>query len=242
MNCLWPTVSGVGSLKEKEVQVWCADLEPEADRLAALQETLAAVEIERANRFHFWRDKRRYIAGRGILRVLLGRYLNDPTPDVEIAYSEHDKPFLPTSRVQFNLSHSKGIGLYAFCLGAEIGIDLEEIRPISDAEGIAARFFSSGEYARFQAVPEEKRNDAFFTCWTRKEAFIKAVGEGLSYPLDSFEVAFLPGEEVRLLSIQGSEKEAVRWSLYSLSPAAGFVGALAVSGRDWRLSYKGFSN
>jgi len=242
MNCLWPVVSAVGNLEEKEVHVWCADLEPAADQLAALQETLTAVEVERANRFRFWRHKRRYIAGRGILRALLGRYLHVSPPDVKIAYSEYGKPFLTANRIQFNLSHSKGIALYAFCLAADIGIDLEKIRPISDAEDIAARFFSPGEYARFQALPKEKRNDAFFACWTRKEAFIKAVGEGLSYSLDSFEVAFVPGEEARLLSIQGSEKEAARWSLYSLSATVDCAGALVVSGRDWRLLCQKFNN
>jgi 4'-phosphopantetheinyl transferase len=242
MNCLWSAVSWVGNLEQKEVHVWCADLEPAADQLAALQKTLTAVEIERANRFRFWRHKRRYIAGRGILRLLLGRYLCVSPPDVKIAYSEYGKPFLPANRIQFNLSHSKGIALYAFCLAADIGIDLEKIRPISDAQAIAARFFSSGEYARFQSLPEEKRNDAFFACWTRKEAFIKAVGEGLSYPLDSFEVAFVIGKDARLLSIQGSEKEAARWSLYSLSPVVGYAGAMAVSGRDWRLSCQRFNS
>jgi 4'-phosphopantetheinyl transferase len=242
MNCLWPLVNGGGNLEEKEVHVWCAGLEPPADQLAALQDTLTAVEVERAERFRFWRHKRRYIAGRGILRVLLGRYLYVSPIDVEIAYSEHSKPFLPANKIQFNLSHSKGIALYAFCLAADIGIDIEKIRPISDAQGIAARFFSTAEYARFQALPENKRNEAFFTCWTRKEAFIKAVGEGLSYPLDSFEVTFVPGEETRLLSIQGNEKEAAHWSLYSLSPAVDFAGALAVSGRDWHLSCQRFNN
>lgn len=222
------------------MHVWCADLEPAADQQAALQKTLTTFEVERANRFRFSRHKRRYIAGRGILRVLLGRYLNVPPLSVEIAYSEHDKPFLPAKKIQFNLSHSKGIALYAFCTEADIGIDLEKIRPISDAESIAARFFSPGEYARFQILSEEDRNDAFFACWTRKEAFIKAVGEGLSYPLNSFEVAFIPGEDARLLSIQGSEKEAARWSLYSLSPVIDCVGALAISGLDWGLSYQQF--
>lgn len=231
-------MSAVGNLEEKEVHVWCANLEPAADQLAALQEKITAVEVERSNRFRYWREKRRYIAGRGILRVLLGSYLNLNPPDVEIAYSEYDKPFLPTNRIQFNLSHSKGIALYAFCLAAGVGVDLEKIRPISDAEGIAARFFSTAEHARFQALPKEKRKDAFFACWTRKEAFIKALGEGLSYPLRDFDVCFSPGEKARFFTIEGSTEEADGWSLFSLAPVTGYAAALAVRGQGWQLSQR----
>ena len=241
MNCLWPAVSAVGNLEEKEVHVWCADLEPAADQLAALQEKITAIEVERANRFRFWRHKRRYIAGRGILRLLLGRYLNLHPPDVVIAYSEYGKPILPTNKIQFNLSHSKRTALFAFCLMAGVGVDLEKIRPVSDAEGIAARFFSTGEYARFQALPKEKRNEAFFACWTRKEAFIKALGEGLSYPLRDFDVCFSPGEKARLITIDGSTEEADGWSLFSLVPVTGYAAALAVRGQGWQLSQRQFS-
>ena len=236
MNCLWPAVRAVGNLEEKEVHVWCADLEPAADQLAALQESVTAVEVERADRFRFWRHKRRYIAGRGILRVLLGRYLNISPHEVEIAYSEYGKPFLPTDRIQFNLSHSKRTALFAFCLTAGVGVDLEKIRPISDAEGIAARFFSTSEHARFQALPADKRSEAFFACWTRKEAFIKALGEGLSYPLRDFDVCFSPGEKAKMITIDGSTEEADRWSLFSLSPVTGYTAALAVKGQGWHLS------
>jgi 4'-phosphopantetheinyl transferase len=131
--------------------------------------------------------------------------------------------------------------LYAFCLAANIGIDLEKVRPISDAEGIAARFFSTGEHARFQALPKEKRNDAFFACWTRKEAFIKALGEGLSYPLCDFDVCFSPGQEARLITIGGSAEEAHRWTLFSLAPVDGYAAALAVRGQGWQLSRRLFN-
>ena len=240
MDCIWPAVMTEEGLREKEVHVWCANLEPGADQLAALEETLTDAEVERANRFRFWRQRRRYVAGRGILRVLLGRYLDLNPAEVNLSYNEFGKPFLNTNRLQFNLSHSEGVALYAFCLAEDIGVDLEKIRAINDAEGIAARFFSPNEYSRLQALPAENRSAAFFACWTRKEAFIKAEGEGLSFPLDDFDVTFSPGEEPRLITLGGSTEKAENWTLFSLVPAAGYAAALAVRGQEWQLSCRHF--
>ncbi len=160
---------------------------------------------------------------------------------VDIAYSDYGKPFLPTQTIQFNISHSKESALFAFCLGADIGVDLEKIRPLDNEEGIAARFFSDGEYGRLQQLPLEKRNEAFFTCWTLKEAFIKAVGEGLSYRLDEFDVSFSPGENAGLNSIRGCAEGAKQWSLLSLSPMTGYAAALAVMGQGWQFSKRQFT-
>lgn len=234
MECKWPAMKAGGDLREGEVHVWCANLEPAAEQLAALEEVLSGVEVSRAERFRFWRHRRRYIAGRGILRVLTGHYLNKSPATVKFSYSKYKKPHLPGSNIQFNLSHSKETALYAFCLTADIGIDLEKIRPIDDAEGIAARFFAPSEYARFQSLPVEEKNKAFFSCWTRKEAFIKAVGEGMSFPLADFDVSFSPGNKPKINSILGSTIEAQKWSLYSLAPLLDFAAALAVKGRGWQ--------
>ena len=240
MALSWPAGSLAVNLEPGEVHVWSANLEPAADQLATLRKSLAPGEEVRAGRFRFWRDQRRYVAGRGILRKLLGQYLEEAPEAIEFAYSEYKKPFLKKQQLQFNLAHSAELALFAFCQTADIGVDVERIRQVSDAEGIAARFFAPGENEFFQATDSGQRDEAFFACWTLKEAFIKAVGEGLSYPLDSFEVAFAPGTEPRLVSVQGSETEPTRWSLFSLAPAPGYTGALAVSGRNWRLSCRRF--
>jgi 4'-phosphopantetheinyl transferase len=240
MNCLWPAADPGDKLQEKEIHIWCANLEPVAEQLAKLQATLSDSEAKRADRFRFWRHRRRYITGRGILRELLGRYLEEHPADIEFSYSEFGKPFLADNNIHFNLSHSKETALFAFCFSADIGIDLEKIRPISDAEGIAERFFAPTEFARFQVLPEEQKDEAFFACWTRKEAFIKAVGDGLSYPLSAFDVCFAPGREAKLNTIRGSKEEAARWSLFALSPVNGFTAATAVKGRRWVLACRQF--
>lgn len=240
MGCLWPTADVKEKLQERVAHVWCANLEPEAEQLSALQAVLSATEASRANRFRFWRHQRRYIAGRGILRILLGHYLDQAPKDVQISYSKYSKPFLVQNDLQFNISHSQDTALFAFCMRAEIGVDLEEIRPISDAEGIAERFFAPTEFSRFRALDDGQKDEAFFACWTRKEAFIKAVGDGLSFPLGDFDVCFDPSQAARVNSIRGSEAEAASWSLFALQPATGYAAALAVKGREWQLKCQHF--
>jgi len=133
------------------------------------------------------------------------------------------------------LSQSDGLALYAFTRDREIGVDIEHIRDISEMEQIAEQFFSARENAVFRTLPKSKKKEAFFNCWTRKEAFIKAIGEGLSWPLDSFDVSLIPGEPARLLKIEGDSKAASRWSIQDLKPAFGFAAAFAVKGRSGRV-------
>ncbi len=222
-------------LQEKEVHVWCAHLEPPAEQLVILERSLAEEEIQRAARFRFRRHRRRYIAGRGILRVLTGSYLNMAPEEVVFSYSKYSKPFLADHNLQFNLTHAESYALYAFCLTANVGIDLEKIRVLEDADNIAARFFAATEYARFLSLPQEQKYEAFFACWTRKEAFIKAIGEGLSYPLADFDVAFEPGKTGQINSIRGSKLAAQRWSLFALSPIPEYAAALIVEGQEWQI-------
>lgn len=240
MACLWETFAEQAELAEGAVHVWCAGLRPAAEQMAVLQNTLSPSEKQRASSFRFWRHRRRFMAARGILRVLLGQYLDTLPLEIDISYSDYNKPQLPTKTIEFNISHSEEFGLFAFCLGAEIGVDLERIRPINDAEGIASRFFSEGEYQRLQELPLDKRNEAFFACWTLKEAFIKAVGEGLSYGLGEFDVSFVPDQAAGLNSIHGREEEAKQWSLYSLVPVTGYSAALGVKGQGWEVSMRQF--
>ncbi len=209
--------------------------------LARYWPILAADEQARANRFRFARDKNRYVVSRAVLRLVNGRYLSLPPEQIAFTYTEYDKPALAPipggERLQFNVSHSGGLAMMAFCLDAEVGIDVEKRRPLDDGEQIAERFFSASEVAVFKSLPSEQRNEAFFNCWTRKEAYIKAIGEGLSCPLDVFGVTLRPGEPARLLQIRGSAAAAAEWSLFSLEPDEGFVTAVAIPGQNWQLSY-----
>jgi len=218
-------------LSSDTVHVWQAGLDASLERLAVYEALLAEDERERAARFRFDRHRHEYIAGRGMLRVLIGRYLGRLPEALIFSYSEYDKPYLKGNSLQFNLAHSGGLALYAFCLNDPVGVDVERERALTDGMQIAERFFSPAERAVLRSLPEEQKVPAFFRCWSRKEAFIKAVGEGLSYPLDVFDVTLAPDEPARLLQIRGSEEEARAWSLNSLDLLPGYHGALAVKSR-----------
>jgi 4'-phosphopantetheinyl transferase len=203
------------------------------NRLASV---LSTAEQERAARFAFVRDRNRYTVARAIIRQLLGGYLGEPPENVVLVTLPDGKPSLAaTARIpglRFNLSHSHEFALCAFCLGHELGIDIEKIKPRVAFEGIESRYFSPKERAELETLPQDLRPEGFFLCWTRKEAYVKARGEGLKVPLESFSVSLTPGKPVVL---QSSDEE--RWSLYSIHPTAGFVGALAVEGRGHRLQF-----
>ena len=193
-------------------------------------------EKSRAARFRFARDRNHFIAARGILRELLGGYLHRSPAELEFDYGPSGKPALrtegPSSPVRFNLSHSHGLAVYAFALGREVGIDLEPIRPDFAADDIAGRYFSTRELNELRALPPELRPEGFFLCWTRKEAYVKARGEGLQIPLDSFSVSLTPGEPEVLESADSS-----RWSLRSFEPAPRYVAAVVGEGQGWRLRH-----
>jgi 4'-phosphopantetheinyl transferase len=227
------------NLSSNEVHVWRACLNLPASHIHRLRHTLAADELARAERFHFEKDRQHFIAGRGLLRVILSRYLEAEPGQLRFRYSDYGKPALMLSPGQvplnFNLSHSNGLALYAVTQGREVGIDLEKVRSDLEYEEIAERFFSPQENAVLRRLPAEVKPRAFFNCWTRKEAYIKARGEGLSLPLDQFDVSLAPGEPARLLHVRGNSQEVGHWSLQALTPAPDYVAALAVEGSDWRL-------
>jgi 4'-phosphopantetheinyl transferase len=227
-------------LGSDEVHIWRAGLEQPASVVAEFRRLLAVDERQRADRFHFKRDRDHFIVARGLLRTLLGRYLNTPPERLRFTYSSFGKPSLHeecagAETLRFNISHSKDLALYAFTRGREIGVDIEHIRADVEGEGIAERFFSPGEISVLRSLPADARARAFFDCWTRKEAYIKAHGEGLSLPLDGFDVSLAPGEPAALLSTLHDPAQATRWSLRELSPADGYAAALAVEGHGWQL-------
>lgn len=227
-----------------EVHVWRADLNLDGPRLLQLLETLSPDERTRANKFYFRRDREHFVAARGALRDLLGRYTGGPPAALRFSYGGHGKPFLGAEgggggRLRFNVSHSNGVALYAIAEGREVGVDIEHVREEVAGLDIAENFFSRQEVAALRALPAAERPVAFFDCWTRKEAFVKARGEGLSCPLNRFTVSLGPGRPAALLSTEDEPHEAARWSLVELFPGRGFRAALAVEGgspllRCWR--------
>jgi 4'-phosphopantetheinyl transferase len=220
-----------------EMHVWHAWLDQPAAVVQHLHGLLAEDERARAARFHFARDRDRYIVGRGVLRCLLASYTGHAPADLAFRYGEFDKPELAGAGPQFNLSHSGAVALLAFTDGAEVGIDVElEGGEEFPRERIAERFFSPAEVAVLRSLPEEERRRAFLRCWTRKEAFIKARGDGLSLPLDSFDVTLAASEPAALLRTAWSDEEPSEWWLQDLSDAArSYVAAVALRGRAPRL-------
>jgi 4'-phosphopantetheinyl transferase len=191
-------------LARDEVHVWRASLSLPAARVQDLRRTLAADELSRAERFHLPNDRQRFIAARGVLRAILGRYLKVEPGQIHFCYSAYGKPALDSGAghdagLHFNLAHSGQLALYAVAPSRRIGVDLERIRADLDYEQIAEQSFAPHERGALRAVPAHLKPEAFFNCWTRKEAYVKARGEGLSMPLDRFAVSLAPGEPARLL-------------------------------------------
>jgi len=236
----WAATARPPALTGNEVHVWRATLARPAARVAELYALLSSEERNRAARFRFRRDQEQFIVARGVLRQLLGTYLDRPPADLTFAYSAYGKPALGGEAgphpLRFNLAHSHALALYAFALGFEVGVDLEYIRADFGGERIAERFFSAREVTTLLTIDASSQTEAFFNCWTRKEAYIKALGEGLSHPLDSFTVSMRPGEPAALLSVEGGEGELTRWLLRELDAAPGYAAALVVERRDWELT------
>lgn len=224
------------SLGPSDIHIWSIALDQPPEQEAALRALLAPDEIERADRFRFDRHRRQYTVGRGVLRRMLGRYLGRRPEELTFAYGDKGKPYLPGhAELFFNLSNSEELALVGFTLRGEIGVDVEHLRPMPDGEQIAERFFSVPERDVLRAVPGPLKDLAFFNCWTRKEAYIKAVGDGLSMALDRFDVTLAPGDPARMLRLDGDPERGAQWYMEHLEPKDGYVGAVALVGRDFRL-------
>jgi 4'-phosphopantetheinyl transferase len=227
-------------LEKGDVHVWCASLKQPESVLDGMTRTLSCDELERSRRFRFQRHRAAFVISRGLLRTIAGRYLGAPPGELCFAYTTYGKPYLVRplagGSLRFNLSHSHELVLYAFAADVEVGIDVEYLRPEFAGAEIARRFFSPREVESLSALPGGRRAEAFFKCWTRKEAFIKAVGEGLSFPLDQFDVTLAPHEPAALLSVRNDAREAARWSMWDVSPEPGYAAALVTEGRVGRVS------
>jgi 4'-phosphopantetheinyl transferase len=231
------------TLPEDEVHLWRVDLATVAPGQAEQrwQQLLSADESARAARFHFSKDRQYFTATRALLRMILGSYVGCNPKELVLRYSEKEKPSLaPTStpsetQVEFNVSHSGDLALLAFSRGRALGVDVEQLRENFDHAAIARRFFSEQEQRQLAELPPSERYHGFFRCWTRKEAYVKAQGTGLSLPLDQFDVSLKPGELNALLSTRPDAAEAGQWSLQEVPARDGYVAALCVRGRGWRL-------
>lgn len=235
----WPLPPRELALGGDDVHVWCAAADVAAGRRDVLGQTLSADERARAERFVFPRDRDRFVVRRGLLRIILGRYLSLAPDRLRFDYGTRGKPAVAPgqggARLCFNVSSSAGLVLYAVARGREIGVDLERIRRTGAEERIPEHFFSPREVATLRGLPPESQREAFFSCWTRKEAYVKGTGAGLALGLDRFDVSLAPGEPAALLRTADDAGEAARWALQAVAPGRGYVGAVAVEGRPRRL-------
>ena len=215
------------SLDTGTVHVWRIALDQDDYTLDRFRSTLETGELERAGRFHFDKHRRHFIVARGFLRSVVARYLGSQPEALRFEYGAYGKPALGSGHtLRFNLSHSNEVALLAVALDAEIGVDVEHIRADFASEDIARRYFSRTEVEVFNALPPEERVAAFFRCWTRKEAYIKAIGKGFSQALDAFDVTLAPGIAPALL--RAEHDDASRWLLTDVEVGEGYAGALIV--------------
>jgi 4'-phosphopantetheinyl transferase len=226
--------SRVHGLRPGHVEVWATALDRAPAALERLARHLTGDETARAGRFVFERDRHRFVVARGVLRELLGACLGRPPGEIRFVYGAAGKPALTppgdAGGLEFTVSHSGELALYAVARHRAVGVDVERVRALDDLEALAARSFSPAERRALMTLPAAQRPEGFFACWTRKEAFIKALGQGLSHPLDAFTVSLTPGEPVRLLDVGGDAASAERWTLAAIDVGEGYHAAVAVEG------------
>ena len=233
----WLSPSSIPQLATDEVHVWRIDLDIPDDRWQALLSLLAADELAKAERFHFAKHRRRHTVSHAALRILLGQYLARPPRGIAFSYNTHGKPRLADEdqKIKFNLSHTEDIMLVAFVLDSEIGIDIEAVTRHVDYMGVGQRWFSALEGRTLQSLPEQERIDAFFRAWCRKEAYIKARGEGMAHPLQRFSVA-LDKHEPRLVEHLDDSRETSRWTFIDIDVAENYRATVVAESTDWQVS------
>jgi 4'-phosphopantetheinyl transferase len=228
------------ALEENDVHIFSAGLKRSKSDLSKFEDLLSPDEKIRAERYHFDKDRDAYIIRRGILRDLLGRYSGQAPSAVSFVVGPKGKPELGDEKnnpITFNVTFSAGLALFAFSSGLPIGIDLERIRPVIDMDAIVESFFSKRERKTFFSLPEEKRREAFFKGWTRKEAFVKAIGIGIYSGFGNFSVSMKPDEPAALLDLDEGETEWRQWSLIDIKTDPDFRAALATRFRSPRIQF-----
>jgi 4'-phosphopantetheinyl transferase len=226
-------------LTDDEIHIWFAVLDQPESEISCFIQTLSEDELIRARRFHFQKDRDWFIARHGILRIILGCYLGVKASELQFYHGKAGKPAISETfgkgTIHFNISHSDRVALFAFARSHEIGVDIERIRDIPELELIVEQFFSEREKSIYHALPQEKKRESFFNSWARKEAFIKAIGEGLSWPLDKVDVTPVPIEGHSLLAIEGDPRGVPDWSIQTLMLASEHAGAFAINRKNFTL-------
>ena len=216
----------------QQVDVWAIWLDASASVSRAFRDLLSSDEMLRTSRFAFEQLRISFEVSHGALRILLAQYLGCGSRELKFTSGPRGKPSIcGNSQLQFNMAHSGGLAVYAFLLGSEIGVDVEEVRGFGEFEQIAEHYFCREEAAQLLSIAGEKqREETFYRCWTRKESYLKAIGDGLSVPLDQFQVTLLPDSPACFIHIGNQTSEASSWTLQHLDPAPGYAGALAYRG------------
>jgi 4'-phosphopantetheinyl transferase len=246
----WAAAPEQPALEGSALHLWLIRLDRSGDEIDRSARILSPAEQDRAQRFHFERDARRYTVAHAALRVILSQYAGMRPADLCFETNHYGKPFLVLAdtpanpHLSFNLSHSGELALVGITSGRKIGVDIEQIRPELAGGEIAEKFFSPNEVLDLRSLPQHEQALAFFRCWTRKEAFVKARGEGLSFPLASFDVTLRPDDPPRLVRVAGDPEQPSRWSVISLAPggSTGYAAAAAVEGMPSQVCAWHFAN
>ena len=229
-------------LADSDIHVWCASLNVPPQDLSYYSSLLSQEETVHAERFYFEKDRSRFIAGRGLLRTLLGSYLNLEPAQIEFVYGPYGKPALKSRLtdhvLEFNLSHSNDLVLYAFNWNRRVGIDIEYMIPMQDMDDFAEQFFAPNEKAYFHSLSGDQKSDVFFKLWTSKEAFLKANGKGLTVPISEVEISLAIEKTVKLISIGGDREQSAGWRLELFDPFQGYQAALAVERCDKQIIFQ----
>ncbi|MGB8953584.1 MAG: 4'-phosphopantetheinyl transferase superfamily protein [Candidatus Aminicenantales bacterium] len=234
---MWQPAPQVVGLIGDQVHVWAASFQQATDSDKNLKSFLGQDDLCHAERIRYDFKRESFLASHILLRILLSIYLDRDQGEIEIGFNPWGKPVLieksGRNALHFSLSRANELAVFAFSRNRQVGIDLEILRPIPEAEDIIEHYFSDYEKEVFKTVQPERLSEVFLRCWTRKEAYIKAKGTGLSMPLDHFDVSVAAGQPAALLKVKDDPAEAARWRLLDLHPAPGCVAALAVEEFDW---------
>lgn len=237
MKTSWHSPKIFPTITTDEIHVWVAVLDFSEDKLADFYKTFSEHEQTRAKHFHFEKDRKRFIGARGVLRTLLSQYIIGDPKNIQFTYSSHGKPALVNDpSLRFNVSHSQNVALFAFSKQYELGVDIETMEKSREIVAIAKRFFTANESKLIDHLKGKAQNQAFFNGWTRKEAFLKALGMGLSYPLKQVEVTMSPEDPAKFIALYDKNLNMNDWSLYNLKYTDNFAAALVVKGIPNRIS------